>query len=169
MANHGDQLEFKAKVARWQAEGTPLVYIDESGFAQDMPRRYGYAHKGQRCEGLHDWHAKGRINVIGAQLGKTLLTRSLFDCNIDSETFYQWVKQDLLPKTPQNSVIIMDNAAFHKRLDIQQAITNAGHLLQYLPAYSPQLNPIEHKWAQAKAVRRRTQCSVENLFNLENI
>lgn len=146
-----------------------MIYIDESGFALDMPRQYGYAPKGQRCEGMHDWHAKGRINVIGAQLGQTLLTQSLFDCNIDSEVFYHWLTQDLLPKTPPGSVIIMDNASFHKRQDIQQAIVQAGHHLQYLPAYSPHLNPIEHKWAQAKAIRRRTQCSVQQLFECQNI
>jgi transposase len=43
----------------------------------------------------------------------------------------------------------MDNASFHKRQDIQEAITQAGHILAYLPPYSPDLNPIEKKWAQA--------------------
>jgi transposase len=45
----------------------------------------------------------------------------------------------------------MDNATFHKRQDIQDAITQAGHSLVYLPPYSPDLNPIEKKWAQAKS------------------
>ena len=36
------------------------IYIDESGFAHDMPRRFGYAPLGERCFGSHDWHAKGR-------------------------------------------------------------------------------------------------------------
>ena len=48
----------------------------------------------------------------------------------------------------------MDNAAFHKRADIQQLFEQAGHIIEYLPAYSPELNPIEPKWAQAKAVRK---------------
>ena len=58
----------------------------------------------------------------------------------------------------------MDNAAFHKRQDIQEAIKAAGHLLEYMPVYSPDLNPIEHKWAQAKALRRKHRCSVDELF-----
>ena len=41
-------------------------------------------------------------------------------------------------------------ASFHKRADFQQ-----GHLLEFPPPYSPDLNPIEHKWAQAKALRRQ--------------
>lgn len=42
--------------------------------------------------------------------------------NIDSDTFFSWLTQDLLPKVPKNSVIVMDNAAFHKREDILNCI-----------------------------------------------
>ena len=46
-------------------------------------------------------------------------------------------------------------ASFHKRADFQPLIEQHGHLLEFLPPYSPDLNPIEHKWAQAKALRRQ--------------
>lgn len=141
------------------------MYIDESGFAKDMPRTHGYAPKGERCHGLWDWHARGRTNVIGALLGKILLTVSLFQCNIDSDVFSIWVAKDLLPKLPKDSVVVMDNATFHKRKDIQHLIEKAGHTLLFLPPYSPDLNPIEHKWAELKAKRRKEHCSVEFLFN----
>jgi len=58
----------------------------------------------------------------------------------------------------------MDNATFHKRQDTQKMIKNAGFILEYLPPYSPDLNPIEQKWAQAKAVRRKKRCSIQKLF-----
>lgn len=145
------------------------MYLDESGFAHDMPRSYGYAAKGKRCEGMHDWQAKGRINVIGAQMGENLLTSCLVEGNVDSDVFHAWITQELLQQVPQKAVIIMDNATFHKRADTQAAIRSAGHDLQFLPAYSPHLNPIEHKWAQAKAVRRRTGCSVTELFSTQNL
>lgn len=61
------------------------MYIDESGFAHDMPRRHGYARAGQRCHGVHNWHARGRTNVIGALLGKNLLTVELFDANVNAD------------------------------------------------------------------------------------
>jgi transposase len=41
--------------------------------------------------------------------------------------------QDLLPKIQEKSVIVMDNAAFHKRKDIVQAIENKGHIVEWLP------------------------------------
>lgn len=129
-----------------------------------MPRRSGYAPRGERCIGQHNWHAKGRINVIGALLASCLLTVSLFTGSINTNTFCAWVAQDLLPQLPPQSVIVMDNAAFHKRADIRQLFEGAGHILEYLPAYSPDFNPIEHKWAQAKAIRKQKNCSIEALF-----
>ena len=129
-----------------------------------MPRTHGYAEKGQRCYGQQDWGAKGRTNVIGALLGKALLTVSLFNANINTDIFTAWIEQDLLPKLPANTVIVMDNATFHKNQDMQEKIRNAGHTLEYLPPYSPDLNPIEPKWAQSKSIRKRLQCSIENLF-----
>ena len=129
-----------------------------------MPRTHGYAPIGQRCYGLKDWCAKGRTNVIGALIKKTLLTVGLFKTSINADIFYAWVTQDLLPKLPSACVIVMDNATFHKRQDIKNAFTNAGHTLEYLPPYSPDLNDIEHKWAQVKAIRRREGCSIEALF-----
>ena len=146
---------FCSLVEQYKAEGRPLVSLDESGFAHDMPRLHGYATKGSRCFGTHDWGAKGRTNVIGALLFGALLTVSLFQTNVNTEIFNTWVMQDLIPKLPPKSVVIMDNASFHKGEAMKKAIENAGHTLLYLPPYSPDLNPIEKKWTQAKAIRRR--------------
>lgn len=119
-----------------------------------MPRTHGYAPKGNRCYGVRDWHARGRTNVIGALLGAALITTCLFDTMINADIFYSWVVEDLLPKLPERSIVVMDNASFHKRADILEAITNKGHTLEFLPPYSPDLNPIEHKWAQIKSIIR---------------
>lgn len=159
------RLLFQNKIQRYQLTSRPLVYLDESGFAHDMPRTHGYSFKGERCHGTQDWGARGRTNAIGALLDNSLLSVSLFDGTINSDVFEEWVEQDLLPKLPPHSVIIMDNAAFHKKASIKQLIDNAGHTLEFLPPYSPDLNPIEHKWAQAKAIRRQHQCSINELFH----
>lgn len=123
---------------------------------------------GQRCYGSSDWHARGRTNVIGALIGKLLLTVGLFKANVNAEIFYQWTVQDLLPKLPPTSVVVMDNATFHKRSDIRSAIAEAGHTLDFLPAYSPDLNPIEKKWAHAKSIRKKLSCSIPTLFKIES-
>jgi len=129
-----------------------------------MPRSYGYAPIGKKCLDKRNWHEKGRINAIGAITDFQLITVTLFTGSINSPVFLLWITDDLLPKLPANCVLVMDNAAFHKRKDIQQKIKEKGHILEYLPPYSPDLNPIEHYWAKAKAIRKRNHCTVETLF-----
>jgi hypothetical protein len=145
-------------------EERPIVYLDESGFAVDAPRTHGYSRMGVRCYGKKDWHAKGRLNAIGAIYAFQLLTVELWNCNIDSNVFLTWVQKALLPVTPTQSVIVMDGAPFHKRSDIQELIEQCGHTVEFLPSYSPDLNPIEKKWSQAKAIRRRERCDPHDLF-----
>lgn len=70
----------------------------------------------------------------------------MFEHNIDTPTFTSWVQQDLIPKLPKDSVLILDNATFHKNKDMQYYIREAGFILEYLPPYSPDLNPIEDKY-----------------------
>ena len=131
-----------------------------------MPRTHGYSVKGERCYGIHNWNAKGRTNVIGAIINFAFLTLGMFESTINSDVFYAWLTQDLLPKVPRGSVIVMDNASFHKRQDMMKAIKDHGGILEFLPPYSPDLNPIEHKWAQAKAIRKQHRCTVDELFSV---
>jgi len=159
---------FKEKIEQYNKAERVVVYIDESGFSHDMPRTHGYSTIGKRCYAEKDWHSKGRVNAIGAIINNQLLTVSLFDSNINSDIFYAWLTQDLIPKLPEQSVLVMDNATFHKRLDMKQAIKRKSHTLLYLPSYSPDLNPIEHKWAQIKAIRRQKRCSAYEVFSFCN-
>jgi len=157
--------KFCETIEAFKKQERPLVFLDESGFAHDMPRTHGYSLKGKRCFGIHNWGAKGRTNVIGALVAGTLLTVSLFETTINTEIFDEWVVQDLLPKLPNKSVIILDNASFHKGIKMKASLQKAGHTLLYLPPYSPDLNPIEKKWAQAKKIRQAHQCKIHELFH----
>lgn len=80
------------------------------------------------------------------------------------DIFNSWIIQDLLPKLPQQSVLIIDHASFHKVTEMKDAIQAAEYTLEYLPPYSPDLNPIEKKWAQAKKLRQKYDCPICDLF-----
>ena len=85
-------------------------------------------------------HARGRVNAIGAILDFEFLSLELWDNPIDSDVFYAWVTQGFTAKVSTQLC-----CCFRKREDIQKAIREAGHILQYLPAYSPDINPIEQQ------------------------
>jgi len=155
---------FKKKISVYKLMSIPLIYIDESGFSENMPRTFGSASEGSRCFGKHDWTAKQRTNAIGALNKDKLLTAALFDGSITTDVFEEWRQHGLRPVLPNGAILVMDNASFHKSEWIQEAVEAAGCLLEYLPPYSPDLNPIKHKWAQAKALRRKLGCSTDELF-----
>ena len=80
-----------------------------------------------------------------------MLALETFDCNCNSEVFNTWLENSLIPELPSNTVIVMDNAAFHKSAKTRQIIEKSGHTLKFLPPYSPDLNPIENCWHQIKS------------------
>lgn len=164
-ANQEKRLSFQKKISEYEKEGLDICYLDESGHAVDTPRTHGYAPRGVRCVGIQDWGAKGRINVIGALIGSLLFAVGLFNCNIDAIVFYEWIKYFLLPSLSKTTVIVMDNAAFHKKPEIIELIKRDGHFVEFLPTYSPDLNPIENKWAEKKAYRRKNKCSVDACYS----
>ena len=78
-----------------------------------MARTHGYSLRGKRCFGKQDWNAKGRTNVIGALIGATLLTVTLFSCNSDSDVFHAWTLHDLIPKLPDAAVIVLKQPSIY--------------------------------------------------------
>ncbi len=66
-------------------------------------------------------------------------------------TFFEaWFKKSLLPALKTKSVIIMDNARFHRMKVLQELAQKCGHTILPLSPYSPELNPIEKTWGNIK-------------------
>ena len=126
--------------------------MDESGFESETMRPRGYAPIGTPCIDSYNWQAKKRTNVIGALSDKTLFAIQCYESNINGQIFYDWCKNTLIPSLKKKSVIVMDNASFHKK--VKRLLNRHGHRLLFLPPYSPDLNPIEKKWAQVKFLRQ---------------
>ena len=128
--------------------------MDESGFESQTIRPHGYAPIGKPCIDSYNWQGKKRTNVIGALYEKMLFALDYFEHNINSGIFYDWCKHTLIPSLKTKCVIVMDNARFHKSRRIQKLLNRHGHRILWLPPYSPDLNPIEKKWAQVKFLRQ---------------
>ena len=115
----------------------------------------------------YNWQLKNQTNAIGAIHKGYLFSVGLFDCKINSDVFHFWIEQFLIPELPENSVVVMDNAAFHKRADILELLEQQGHKILWLPAYSPDLNAIEQMWAWVKRKRKEWLIdSVDELFRV---
>src|SRR5437660_489691 len=71
--------------------------------------------------------------------------------------FTEYLRQCLVPTLTPGDIVVMDNLPAHKGGAVQQIIEAAGAELRYLPAYSPDLNPIEQVIAKLKAHLRKAQ------------
>ncbi|MFC0387619.1 IS630 family transposase, partial [Muricoccus vinaceus] len=143
----------------WQRYMDPerFVFLDETGAATNMVRRYGW---GPRCERLVDAtpHGHWRTTTFIAGLRSTGLVAPLvLDRPMTGEAFLAYVRQFLAPVLARGDVVVLDNLAAHKVAGVREAIRATGASLLYLPPYSPDLNPIEQVFAKLKALLRRAE------------
>ena len=79
----------------------------------------------------------------------------VIDGPINGESFLAYVEQVLVPALKPGDIVIIDNLGSHKGKAIRRAIRAAGAKLFFLPAYSPDLNPIEQVFAKLKTLLRK--------------
>jgi transposase len=72
----------------------------------------------------------------------------------DTESFRAYVGEVLVPALKPGDLVVMDNLSPHKSDPTLTLITNAGAQVLFLPAYSPDLNPIEKMWSKVKSLLR---------------
>ncbi len=88
----------------------------------------------------------------------------MFNGNCNTCVTNIWLKDHLLPELRSGSVIVMDNAQFHKKSEIRAILEKAGHDLLPLPTYSPDFNPIEQFFAILKKRRQYSGKTLEELL-----
>lgn len=120
-----------------------------------MQKEYGWELKEKRLMADRSGKRGIRATVIAARDHNNDLSASFrFEGYTNKEVFKRYLKEVLLP-TIRGKTIILDNAKFHKGLDIEELVIASGNKIKYLPPYSPDLNPIEKKWAQLKKLFRK--------------
>lgn len=141
-----------------------IVYFDESNFNKHSYRPHGWALKGSKIFANVSGNNRKEINLIMAQRGQEWLAPMLFTGNCHAGLVNEWIEKFLLKELSQPSLIVMDNAAFHKKSEIKAILEKAGHALLPLPPYSPDLNPIEQSFAILKKRRAFSGKSIEDLL-----
>ena len=107
---------------------------------------FAWGPKGQRIFGLKKARRTQRINIIASLNNNNIDAPFVFEGYCTQELFDVYAKRILAKSLKPGQTVILDNASFHKSPQIKNIITQAGCSLLYLPPYSPDLNPIEHKW-----------------------
>lgn len=170
LACEQDRPDVAAARAAWRAsqpflDPRRLVFIDETGCATNMARKYGRCARGLRLRGQIP-HGHWKIATFTAGLRIDGLTAPMApDGPMNGDWFKAYVEQVLVPTLSPGDIVVMDNLSSHKGAAIHAAIEAAGAELRYPPPYSPDLNPIEQAFARLKAhLRKHAERSIEALW-----
>jgi transposase len=148
-------------------DASQYVFVDESGVATDLLRRYARSPRGLRASD-HTPCGHWQTHTVIAALRPTALTApAVFDGPVDAVSFRAYIEQVLVPTLRRGDVVVLDNLAVHKQPEIRLAIEQAGAQLRFLPPYSPDFNPIEMAFAKLKAfLRARRPRTFEQVCDL---
>jgi transposase len=141
-----------------------VVYFDESGFTTHSYRPHGWAKRGEKVHGKISGNNRKRTNLIMAQRGNEWIAPMLFESSCTHHTVSAWMREVLIPELRPNSLVIMDNAPFHNKPEMQALLEAHGHSMLPLPKYSPDFNPIEQSFAILKRRRMFNDQSIEQLL-----
>src|ERR1700680_3124240 len=89
----------------------------------------------------------------------------VLDGPMDGPHFLAYVEQILAPTLKKGQIVFLDNVSTHKVDGVEEAIEARGARAVFLPAYSPDLNPIEQLFARLKSFLRKMKArTVETLW-----
>ena len=150
----------EAARAAWRAEAAALdpaalVFVDETSTNTAMAARYARAPRGERAVGAaprtHGPNATLLAALTPAGIGPALAVPGA----ADGAAFEAYVERALAPALRPGQVVVLDNLNVHRAPRVRDLVEAAGCRLLFLPASSPDFNPIELAFAKAKPRRRR--------------
>lgn len=160
MAKEQDGAKLARFRARWKAHQSRLdprrlVFIDETWAKTNMTRARGWCRRGQAyLAKVPHGHWKTLTFLAGLR-HDGIVAPYVLDGPVNGAIFTAWIEQTLAPTLAPGDVVILDNLASHKGVAVRKAVRAAGAHLLFLPAYSPDLNPIEMMFAKLKTLLRK--------------
>ena len=131
-----------------------LVFLDECGFQTNLVRLYGRALQGERVVGTRPQGHWMNMTMISAIQQDHEPKAMVFEGSCDTTAFCTFLESELLVDLTPGDVLVMDNLPVHKTQAVKDLLEAAEVERLLLPAYSPDLNPIERMFAKVKnAVR----------------
>ena len=147
---------------RLRREPHRLVFIDETAVKTNLTRLRGRAPVGERLYGVAPFGKWGTQTFIAGLTQNALIAPRVITGAINGPAFDTCIETQLAPALDPGTVVILDNLSTHKSPPAArrpppaaEALRHRGCRFLFLPADSPDLNPIEMAFAKLKAHLRR--------------
>ena len=130
-----------------------LVYLDETGFNMHSSSKYGYSERNTKAFITVPANKGINISLMCAIDCNGVIEYNIVDGAYNGNLFINFIIDKLVPYFAINrdSILILDNARFHHRQDVLLCLNQNSIFYKFLPAYSPQLNPIEEFFSSLKS------------------
>lgn len=130
-----------------------------------MTRLYGRARRGERCHASAPGGHWNTLTFIAGLRHDRIDAPWVLDGAMNGEAFETYVRLELAPTLKLGDIVICDNLSAHKNAKARKTIEGKGAYLMFLPAYSPDLNPIEQVFAKLKTLLRKAKArTVDTLW-----
>jgi transposase len=141
------------------------VYVDECGIDRYLYREYAYSPRGEKVAAKISGRKFKRTNIIAGICQGEWVAPMTYESTTDSILFEFWFENCLLNEVESGSVIVLDNATFHRKSVIPELALRKNCRVLFLPPYSPDLNPIEKKWAWLKGRLRNILNDFDSFYH----
>ena len=131
-----------------------LVFVDEMGTNTSLSPTYGWSKKGERAYCSVPRNRGKNTTVLSSMTLKGMGPSLTVEGATTSAVFETYLERVLAPTLGRGQVVVMDNLSTHKGERVRELIEGRGCELIYLPAYSPDLNPIEEAFSKIKGLLR---------------
>ena len=153
-----------------------LIFLDETGADQrNAVRRFGYSVRGIPMQKESLFVRGERMSAIAFISTRGVLDLLVRSGTTNGEVFLEFTEKYLLPQLQpfnsinSNSVVVMDNCSIHHIPEVREMIQEVGAILQFLPPYSPDLNPIEMTFSKVKSTIKDLEDTVPQGHDIETI
>jgi len=142
-----------------------LVFVDETSTHTALTRRRARAPRGQRAVGRVPRNHGSNITLLAALTPEGIGPALTLEGGVTGAAFAAYATRLLAPTLQPGQVVILDNLSAHKSEAARLAIEAAGARLLFLPAYSPDFNPIELAFSKIKeSLRAAAARSAQDLL-----
>ena len=155
-----DRVMYGNEISRYPVES--LVFLDETGFNKHTRRAYGYAPAGSNAYIEVTGNRGVNTSVLAVISISGVIDFEIRTGAYNSDLFFSFLETKIIPyfALNRNKILIMDNVRFHHSNRVKTLLNHNGILFKFLPAYSPQLNPIEEFFSMLKAKYNETDVNL---------
>jgi transposase len=132
-----------------------LVFLDETWTKTNMTPLRGRSRRGERLIAKAPFGHWNTSTFLAGLRHDRIVAPLVLSGPINGRSFRAYVEQFLAPTLTVGDIVIADNLGSHKVAGVREAIEAKGASLMFLPAYSPDLNPIEQVFAKIKTLLRK--------------